>query len=150
VEKQPCPRQWERIDSLACQQPTIQGIAPNEAQIDRPIVTDRRTRLHRRCRDAALKGLNEQNIEVKFWSMYALMSLANCWQRGPGNDTLRTAVPTLRNIAAADHRLAPGYWWPMSAEAEDAIHCLESGCWPDPDAADRWLGNKERGSRDLC
>jgi hypothetical protein len=44
-----------------------------------------------------------------------------------------------------DHRLAPGIWWPLSAEAEDVIHCIETGQWLTPDAAERWPADGERG-----
>jgi hypothetical protein len=35
----------------------------------------------------------------------------------------------------------------MAAEAEDVIGCIQFGAWPDPDAAERWLGNTARGER---
>ncbi len=112
------------------------------------LVQDRRTRLYRRSRDAALRGLNENDMEVQFWSMYLLMSLANrCGRQSAVVDQqLARALPRLQEIAANDQRLAPGFWWPMSAEAEDAISCIATGRWLDPDAADRWSHNSERGA----
>jgi hypothetical protein len=112
-------------------------------------VHDRRTRLFHRCRDAALRGLHDESIDVQFWSMYVIGSLCSgsCFGRrtasSPGG--LEAALPKLRQIAANDHRLAPGSWWPMSAEAEDIIHCIETGDWLDPNAAERWHGNDGRG-----
>ena len=84
---------------------------------------------------------------MKFWSMYIIMQLARNGSpnRKRSNAMFTPALPRLREIAATDHRLAPGYWWPMSAEAEDAIALIESGNSPENDAADRWLGNQERG-----
>ncbi|OYW16738.1 MAG: hypothetical protein B7Z55_13980, partial [Planctomycetales bacterium 12-60-4] len=108
---------------------------------------DRRRRFYRRCRDTALRGISEDDIDVQFWSMYLLMELS----KRNGRETyvldrdLAPALPRLKQIAAQDHRLAPGYWWPMSAEAEDAISCIEHGRWLKPDAADRWTHNPERG-----
>jgi hypothetical protein len=48
-------------------------------------------------------------------------------------------LPRLREIAANDHKLAPGFWWPMSAEAEDADYAIENGARPENDVAERWL-----------
>lgn len=114
------------------------------------VIRDRRTRLFQRCRDAALRGLVDPSIDVQFWSMYLIGSLCsdNFARRGTSQSRFDAALPTLRKIAATDHRLAPGYWWPMSAEAEDVIGCIETGQWPEPDAAERWLGHTERGKMD--
>ena len=82
--------------------------------------------------------------------MYVIGSLASNRQTQVRSaDPLRAAIPGLLDIAENDHRLAPGYWWSMSAEAEDVIHCIENGTWPEIDAAERWQGNKERGAREL-
>jgi hypothetical protein len=109
-------------------------------------IRDRRTRLFRRCHDTAIRGLDENSIDVQFWSMYLIGSLSgiNC-RRCTRPDDFRSVLPRLRDIAANDHRLAPGYWWPLSAEAEDVICCIKKGHWPNPDAADRWIGNTKRG-----
>lgn len=109
-------------------------------------VTDRRTKLYRRCRAAALRGLDEDSIDVQFWSMYAIGSMAT----GPRCDAknrhdFAEAISKLRLIAKHDHRLVPGYWWPMSAEAVDVIACIESGQWPDPEAAERYPYRGARG-----
>lgn len=107
---------------------------------------DRRTSLYRRCRDAALRGLSEDSIEVQFWSMYVIGSLCNVsGSRRSVDKRLRSALPRLRHFAGHDHRLAPGFWWPISAEAEDVIGCIEHGIWPDPDAAERWQGKSVHG-----
>jgi len=100
---------------------------------------DRRTNVYRRCRDAALCGLTDDCIEVQFWSMYVIASLCNiAGTRQRVDKSFRAALPRLRKIAAHHHRHAPGVWWPLSAEAEDAIGSIENGIWPEPDAADRW------------
>ncbi len=115
-------------------------------------VADRRTRLFHRTWVAALRGLTETDIDVQFWSMFAIARLAAINRIGQRfcNARFHAALPRLREIAAHDHRLAPGFWWPMSAEAEDTIACIETGTGLDPEAAERWLGNKEHGpwSRD--
>ena len=110
-------------------------------------IRDRRRRLFRRCRDTASTGLNDKSIDVQFWSMYLIGSLCSIrdLQRNANSRVFAAALPKLRKIAANDRRLAPGYWWPMSAEAEDIIGCIQTGSWPHPDAADRWIGNSTRG-----
>lgn len=108
---------------------------------------DRRTNFFRRAWATALKGLDDTDIEVQFWSMYVIMQLAQNDYTNPkrSNACFAAALPRLREIAANDHRLAPGLWWPMSAEAEDAIYYIEHGTGRENDAAERWLGNEERG-----
>lgn len=109
-------------------------------------VRDQRSVLHRRSRDAAVGGICDDSIEVQFGSLYLLGTL--CCHRPLGSRTqmqLQAVLPKICEIAAHDHRLAPGYWWPMSAEAEDIIHCIQHGTWKMPDASERWLGNAERG-----
>ena len=110
-------------------------------------LSDRRTRFFRRALTTALNGLDDADIEVQFWSMYVLMQLAQNYSSNPKRANARFAVvlPRLRKIAATDHRLAPGYWWPMSGEAEDAIYIIKHGNGREKDAAERWLGNKKRG-----
>ena len=110
-------------------------------------ISDRRTRLFRRCHDTAIHGLDENSIDVQFWSMYLIGSLSSDGfrRRHSTPDDFRSVLPRLRDIAANDHRLAPGYWWPLSAEAEDVICCIKKGHWPNPDAADRWMSNTKRG-----
>ena len=113
-------------------------------------IDDRRGKLFRRCRATALSGLGDESFEVQFWSMYLIGSLC-CHGHRRRHSTSRdfsAAMPILRRIAANDQRLAPGYWWPMSAEAEDVMKCIQIGRWPDPDAADRWIGNAEPRSLD--
>lgn len=108
---------------------------------------DRRTNFFRRAWTTALNGLDDTDIEVQFWSMYVLTQLAQNFSSNGNrsNACFAAAVPRLWQIVANDHRLAPGFWWPMSAEAEDAIHVIEHGEWSETDAGDRWLGNTERG-----
>jgi hypothetical protein len=111
-------------------------------------VGDRRTRLFRRCQTAALQGLNDKSIDVQFWSMYVIGSL--CSEGKSRRSTLtgfESAIPKLQEFASHDHRFSPGYWWPMSAEAEDVVACIQNGCWPTKDAAERWQGKSARGKR---
>ena len=110
-------------------------------------VRDRRTGLFRRALRTALEGLDDADIEMQFWSMYVLMQLAqNDYSNSKrSNAGFAAALPRLRKIAATDHRLAPGFWWPMSAEAEDAIYIIKHGNGRENDAGERWLGNEERG-----
>lgn len=110
-------------------------------------IGDRRTTLYRRCRAAALRGLDEEDLDVRFGSMYVIGALTSRgdWSPPKVHTDFHCALPRLREIAATDHMLAPGYWWPLSAEAADVIGCIETGTWPQPDAADRWEGFPERG-----
>jgi hypothetical protein len=109
-------------------------------------ISDRRTRLFRRIWAAAAKGIHEPDIDVQFWSMYVIMQLATNYRRCKGaNSLFHTALPRLRDIAETDHRIAPGFWWPMCEEAKDAIECIETGTLQDPDAAERWSGKGEHG-----
>ncbi len=114
---------------------------------DAIILADRRTRLFHRTWVAALRGLTDTDIDVQFWSMFAIARLASRNRIGQRicNERFHAALPKLREIATHDHRLAPGFWWPMSAEAEDTIACIETGTGLHPEAAERWIGNKERG-----
>ncbi len=108
---------------------------------------DRRTSFFRRAWAAARNGIGDADIELKFWSMYVIMQLAHndSLNRTRSNAIFAAALPQLREIAATDHRLAPGYWWPMSAEAEDVIAAIETGNSPENDAGHRWQGHHERG-----
>ena len=110
-------------------------------------LSDRRTRFFRRALTTALNGLDDAAIEVQFYSMYILMQLAqnDYIKHKRSNACFAAALPRLREIARKDNRLAPGLWWPMSAEAEDAIHQIKTGNGLEKDAAERWLGNTERG-----
>jgi len=83
---------------------------------------------------------------VQFWSLYLIGILSSHKKIGNrSKKQLRSALPRIREIAARDHRFSPGYWWPMSAEAEDILHCIEHGTWKDPDASERWQGSGQRG-----
>ena len=111
-------------------------------------IRDRRTRVFHRVWAAAQLGLHDPDIDVEFWSMYVIMQLAtNCdtENRRRTNCRFETVLPRLREIAATDHRLAPGYWWPMCEEAKDAIEVIETGNGPVTDAGESWQGNPERG-----
>ncbi len=107
---------------------------------------DRRTKFFRRAWTTARHGLDDADIEVQFWSMYVIMQLAQTYSsKRQARTCFGSALPRLREIAATDHRLAPGFWWPMSAEAEDAIYVIKHGNGRENDAGHRWLGNAERG-----
>ncbi len=108
---------------------------------------DRRTSFFRRAWTTALNGLNDTSLDVQFFSMYVISELAQNDYTNPkrSNACFAAALPRLREIAANDHRLAPGLWWPMSAEAEDAIYYIEHGTGRENCAGERWLGNEERG-----
>jgi hypothetical protein len=124
----------------------IRGDAGDKLGLCKP-VRDRRTKLYRRCRAAALRGLDEQSIDVQFWSMYVIGSLATDYgqRRQSRRGDFNQAIPTLRHIAKHDQRLAPGYWWPMSAEAVDVLACLKTGQWQEPEAAERFKYSGARG-----
>jgi hypothetical protein len=108
---------------------------------------DRRTRLFRRIWTAALQGLDEPSIHVQFGSMWVIAQLACCYSpyRNRSNSCFKPALPRLREIAAKDKRLIPGYWWPMCEEAKDVIKVIKTGSWFENDASERCLGNTERG-----
>lgn len=112
-----------------------------------PSISDRRTGHFRRAKETAIAGLGDPSLEVQFWSMYLIGSMCSGPRHTPRSNEAHfaTALPKLRQIAKHDHRLAPGYWWPMSAEAEDIIGCIEKGQWPQPDAGERWARNSKRG-----
>jgi hypothetical protein len=124
----------------------LRGDAADKLGCNR-FIHDRRTCLFRRCRAAAIRGLDDDSIDVQFWSMYLIGSLCSNGnsRRHSTHDDFDSALPRLREIAANDHRLAPGYWWTLSAEAEDVIGCIKTGHWPTPEAAERWMGNTKRG-----
>jgi hypothetical protein len=111
-------------------------------------VLDRWTVLYRRCRAAARRGLDDDSIDVQFWSMYVIGSLVSnrpSATRHGSDREWQSVLPKLRRIAKRDHRFAPGYWWPMSVEAADVIACIETGGWPNPDAAERFPYSGKRG-----
>ncbi|HEV3021318.1 MAG TPA: hypothetical protein VGX76_02580, partial [Pirellulales bacterium] len=96
-----------------------------------------------------LKLLSDNAVRAECADVYVIGSLCcgSVAQRSPRSSLsgLEASLRKLREIAANDHRLAPGCWWPMSAEAEDVIHCIETGQWLSPDAAERWPADGERG-----
>lgn len=111
-------------------------------------LNDRRTNFYRRALSSAADGLLDDDIDLQFWSMFVIASLAqnDSSNSKRSNHGFASILPRLREIAATDHRLAPGFWWPMSAEAEDAICVIAAGSWPELDAGDRWRGNSVRGT----
>ena len=52
----------------------VRGDAADKLGCNR-FIGDGRTRLFRRCREAAFRGLNDDSIDVQFWSMYLIGSL---------------------------------------------------------------------------
>lgn len=113
-----------------------------------PQLHDRRTRLFQRAWAAAQAGLHHSDIEVVFWSMYVTMQLAQNYSEHCRRKNCRfeSVLPRLHEIADTDQRLAPGFWWPMSAEAEDTIVVIETGNGPQIDAAERWQRKTEQGA----
>ena len=112
-----------------------------------PQLQDRRTSSFRRAWKSAMEGIFDPEIEMQFWSMYVIANLAmnDSSHSMRSNHRFDPALPRLREIQANDHRLAPGFWWPMSAEAEDVICVINTGHWPEHDAGDRWHANATRG-----
>ena len=109
---------------------------------------DRRTTFFRRALRSAAEGLMEDDIDRQFWSMFVIATAAGNCSSNPNRSNLcfESILPRLREIAATDQRLAPGFWWPMSAEAEDAICVVQTGNWPELDAGDRWRVTSARGT----
>lgn len=130
---------FERADLPGWLRGDVADALPSAGQVN-----DRRAKQFRRVLVTAIAGLDDADICMQFGSMYVLASLASRYgtQRdGRTNGVFQRALPRLREIATTDSRLSPGYWWPMSAEAEDVIGCIETGRWPQPDASERWLQN---------
>jgi len=67
--------------------------------------------LDQRAREALLRGLDDQEPEVRFWSIYALASPENAW-----------VLPKLESMLG-DRALVPG-WWTVGQEAGWAIRWI--------------------------
>jgi hypothetical protein len=100
---------------------------------------DRRSRDYRRRVAAALKALQSESAELRFWTMFLIAQLACARTRSgrrPRAGDLAKALPALRRIAR-EERAVYSNLWPYSEEAKDAIYCIEHGAWPSPDACER-------------
>lgn len=63
----------------------------------------------RRAEAALIQALDDPFVQVRFWSSFAL-----------GSARSRRAVPKLRELAASDQAMLPG-WWTVAEEAQDAL-----------------------------
>ncbi|HET9155167.1 MAG TPA: hypothetical protein VFN91_00790, partial [Myxococcaceae bacterium] len=63
------------------------------------------------ARDALVRGLDDQEPEVRFWSIYALASPENAW-----------VLPKLESMLG-DRALVPG-WWTVGQEVGWAIRWI--------------------------
>ena len=83
------------------------------------------SRLYRRCVTALVAALEDPHPNVRFYAAFSL-----------GKLRARSALPRLRQIAEHDDVQASGMW-SVKEEAVDAIHSIEHGCPPEPDACER-------------
>jgi HEAT repeat protein len=88
-------------------------------------VGDRRLKRHREAVDALLPLVDDRDVEVRFWSVYAL-----------GMVRARRAVPALERLARNDSAQSRSMWWSVSEEAKDALHCIATDRWPAISAAE--------------
>lgn len=150
---------WEAPESLVLDMPA--SIYLNEAvpgwlrgnaadAIGCRYTPDRRTTFYKMIRDAAIRSIHSTDAGLCFESMYLMglpVSINHHHHRGRRTHPhFQTAIPRLREIAAHDHRLSSGFWWPLSAEAEDVLFVIEHGCWPDPAAGERRDDSGTRGT----
>lgn len=63
----------------------------------------------RRAETALIRALEDPAVQVRWWASFAL-----------GSAKSKKAVPRLRELAAQDHAVLPG-WWAVAEEAEDAL-----------------------------
>ena len=80
---------------------------------------DRRTRRYKQAQAALIDGLDHPAPDIRFWAAFAFGTMRS-----------RAALPRLRQLAASDTAICPG-WWPVKDEASDAIECILTGDWPD-------------------
>lgn len=63
----------------------------------------------RRAEAALIKALDDPSVHVRWWSSFAL-----------GSARSKKSIPKLRELAAHDHTMLPG-WWTVAEEAEDSL-----------------------------
>ena len=89
------------------------------------VVRRHRSRLYRRCAAALVAALDDPHPDVRFFAAFSL-----------GKLRARTALPRLRQLAEYDKGQSSSLW-SVKEEAVDAIHSIEHGRSPDPDACER-------------
>ena len=89
------------------------------------VVRRHRSRLYRRCAAALVAALDDPHPDVRFFAAFSL-----------GKLRARTALPRLRQLAEYDKGQS-SLLWSVKEEAVDAIHSIEHGRSPDPDACER-------------
>lgn len=82
----------------------------------------------RRAETALIEALDDPAVQVRWWSAFAL-----------GVARSRKAVSKLRELAADDHTMLPG-WWTLAEEAEDALSNIVGKIHPDrvPSGRNTW------------
>ena len=89
------------------------------------VVRRQHSRLYRRCVTALVAALDDSYPDVRFFAAFSL-----------GKLRARAALPRLRQLAEHDNTQAGGMW-SVKEEAVDAIHSIEHGYAPEPDAPER-------------
>ncbi len=89
---------------------------------------------YRRAESALIEALDDPAVQVRWWSSFAL-----------GVARSKKAVPKLRELAAGDHTLLPG-WWTVAEEAEDALSNIAGKVHPDrvPSGRNTWSWGADR------
>jgi len=95
---------------------------------------DRRTRRWRRAADVLLPLLSDQEVEIRFWAVFAAGSLR-----------VTKARRRLRALTRDRGRASMG--WSVAEEAKDALHCIQHGTWPETDAFARTRGSDNPATR---
>ena len=97
------------------------------------VVRRQHSRLYRRCVTALVAALDDPYPDVRFFAAFSL-----------GKLRAQAALPRLRQLVEHDMTQASGMW-SVKEEAVDAIHSIEHGYSPDPDASERtgWPNNAQ-------
>jgi len=82
----------------------------------------------RRAESALIDALNDPAVQVRWWSCFGLAAARS-----------KKSVPKLRELAAGDHTMLPG-WWTVAEEAEDALLRIAGKDTPDrvPSGHNTW------------
>jgi len=80
--------------------------------------SDKRKRTYKRAVTALLESLKDDDLDVRFWSSYAVGVLK-----------IKEAIPLLKRLIE-DKRVWDN-WWTVGEEASDVIQYLETDVWPD-------------------